>query len=726
VPQGQVGDKGSTGLAGLEEGKEVIEEESEGRRQAYARVLHGIELFFPGFAAVAKDKARELVSCAYEWADRQYGIQEAREWAQGFTIAREIVEQDMRALEEAGGDLIVMAERARARRKERLSAETVETVLSRANPEWAKMMEIARDGVEVLRPQEFVVSGMAGRPPLRKKLVQAGGAVERMIVENFRMKGLAAILPVEVVERLEAEGQQVHLHTLSHATKHESKKGRNVGDLGVCGEGTPLNSDETKEMADVKWGRIVNITLQNLVDMISDFWEAEKRRDPAARWEDVVLWKMDLSGAYTLVDLAPRDVPVMAAEMQGGMIVFFYCGLFGWSCMPAAFQVINRSIVWELKQPAVLQGDANMYVDDIAGVTMRRNVGRDMSATRTLVTKLLGKGAIEEKKSEWGRRLTFIGWDLDLDKRLVTLARKNALKALYGLATEGAMERVPMAAIQRWASWAERYGEICLFMKPFRRVLYGAVRRDQEHKAVRLAPEVRRVVRLYTALMALTVVREQSFTRSLESFSRKAPTLVIQFDGSLGGVGVTWFEWRGQNRTEEAVLGGTAVSLGSLQFGGDSSFQNCCEFIGALVGILGALQEGWDTTAIWLRGDSSTALAWVEGGRYRSDNVLNAATVMSMVCAMNDVRIVGTELWTSEKNWACDELSRMERGKTWEEAVEPLATRDERYKNMREVRVRGTKEMVELCNPRRKMVSEEDFGKFWRDVYSFCCRMKRG
>jgi hypothetical protein len=45
---------------------------------------------------------------------------------------------------------------------------------------------------------------------------------------------------------------------------------------------------------------------------------------------------------------------------------------------------------------------------------------------------------------------------------------------------------------------------------------------------------------------------------------------------------------------------------------------------------------------------------------------------------------------------------------------------------MREVRVRGTKEMVELCNPRRKMVSEEDFGKFWRDVYSFCCRMKRG
>lgn len=692
------------------------------REQACGRVLRGIQLFFPGFTRGAEREARELVNCAYEWADLQFGLKEACEWAQGFVVEKELVEDDMRALKEAGGDLVMMAERARARRRQgRLSKERVEAAMSRGNPEWDKMMEIAVEGVQVLRPKEFVASGMRGRPPLRKKLKQAGGAVERMITENFRQKGLAAILPVGVVEELVETGQEVHLHTLSHATKHESKKGRNVGDLGACGEGTPLNSDETKCLADDKWGCIVNITLQTIVDMVMKFWDEVQLTVPGVQWEEVVLWKMDLSGAYTLVDLAPRDVPIVAAEMQGGLVAFFFCGMFGWTGMPAAFQVVTRAIRWELQQPGVLRGLMNMYIDDIAGVTLRRWVDGELEVSRVVIKKLLGDGAIEEKKTEWGRRLTFIGWDLDLDQRLVTLARKNALKALYGFVTEGAQDRVPMVAIQRWASWAERYGEICLYMRPFRRILYGAVRVGQEHTTVRVTPEVRVAIRLYQALMALTVVREQSFARSFDSFVKKKPTLVIQFDGSLKGVGVTWHAVSGD--AQEAVLGGSAVSLRSLNFGEDSSFQNCSEFIGVLIGIIGALQEGWDTSAVWLRGDSTTALAWAEGGRFKSDNVLRAATVMCMICATQGVRIVGTELWTSEENWVCDELSRLEEGMRWENIVRKLGGRSGRFGGMREVKVEKAMEVLELCNPRRGMGSEEEFGQFWRDVYDISSKI---
>ena len=207
-------------------------------------------------------------------------------------------------------------------------------------------------------------------------------------------------------------------------------------------------------------------------------------------------------------------------------------------------------------------------------------------------------------------------------------------------------------------------------MRPFRRVLYGAVRKEWEHKCIKLTKKVRMVVRLYQALMALTVIREQSFTKSLDSFKRRPPTLTIQFDGSLTGAGVTWFARTGET---EAVLGDTAVSLRGLEFGDDSANQNCAEFTGVVIGIVGAVQKEWDTTAIWLRGDSTTALA-AEGGRFRSERVMNAAMMMAMLCTKREVNIVGTELISSERNWLCDGQSRWD----GEEKRETLMRRVER------------------------------------------------
>ena len=113
-------------------------------------------------------------------------------------------------------------------------------------------MELATIEIKVLLPKDFKPSGIKGRLPIRRTLVRARGAVERMIVVSFGNKGLAAILPLSGIEELGEQGENIHMHTLSHAPKHESMEGRHVGDLGTCGEGTPLNSEETKVMEDDK------------------------------------------------------------------------------------------------------------------------------------------------------------------------------------------------------------------------------------------------------------------------------------------------------------------------------------------------------------------------------------------------------------------------------------------------------------------------------------------
>ena len=108
---------------------------------------------------------------------------------------------------------------------------------------------------------------------------------------------------------------------------------------------------------------------------------------------------------------------------------------------------------------------------------------------------------------------------------------------------------------------------------------------------VRLSEEAKGVVRMYSALLAITLLHERTFTRPFASLQVAQPSLVIMFDGCLGGSGVIWYG--GQSATALfqdartrglAALGGAAVDLRSLGFGDDSSFQYVSEFISLLIG----------------------------------------------------------------------------------------------------------------------------------------------
>ena len=247
-----------------------------------ARLTSVLRRYFPQFVEETGSGAATFVQDAFCWADSQFGLESAKRWANGFRIPLSVVAEDVRSLTAAGGCLVTMAALARSSRQaERLSPVRVTAMLSKTNPEYMMIMTFASRGVDVLRPAHFVASGVEGRPPLRAKLLAAGGAVERMIVEGFRNKGLVTLLPLEIVQDLSQRHPAINMFTSSHANKSMSEKGRTVGDLGVCGTGTGLNSDEVKDMADNTWGRIENPTLTSIVRMILRFWKEIVERAPS-------------------------------------------------------------------------------------------------------------------------------------------------------------------------------------------------------------------------------------------------------------------------------------------------------------------------------------------------------------------------------------------------------------------------------------------------------------
>jgi hypothetical protein len=120
------------------------------------------------------------------------------------------------------------------------------------------------------------------------------------------------------------------------APKKGKKCGRNIGDLSY-GEKLYLNGKWAKNAAAAMWGPIEHPTIEDIAAMILDLWEEILTGQPDASWSDLVMWKMDLKGAYTLVDVHPDEVGMFAQEMMDELMYYHLCGVFGWSCTPAAF-----------------------------------------------------------------------------------------------------------------------------------------------------------------------------------------------------------------------------------------------------------------------------------------------------------------------------------------------------------------------------------------------------
>jgi hypothetical protein len=166
-------------------------------------------------------------------------------------------------------------------------------------------------------------------------------AVDRLFYEGFVKTGLALLLPKDCCLALQPS---IVLGNADWTAKAGRPQGRPLTNTKRS-----INSLFTKDSVDGRCGRIVLPTIDEIAGMPLVYFERRKRRDPDFTWEQVVLYKMDLKGAFTLLSLSPPDVHYMGIELVSGLVLIFLCGIFGWTSTPGYFNVLSRAIVWELR-----------------------------------------------------------------------------------------------------------------------------------------------------------------------------------------------------------------------------------------------------------------------------------------------------------------------------------------------------------------------------------------
>jgi hypothetical protein len=131
--------------------------------------------------------------------------------------------------------------------------------------------------------------------------------------------------------------------------------------------------------------------------------------------------------------------------------------MFGWSATPAYYNVISGAISWAhnggvshrvldmwAKEQGVVQNTLHTaqhnvrrsmtYVDDSFGSSTVFSVFKDMTDIKTIITKLLGKHAVNEKKTEGPAEiLTLMGWECNMSTQRMRPSESGRKKIIWWL-----------------------------------------------------------------------------------------------------------------------------------------------------------------------------------------------------------------------------------------------------------------------------------------------------
>ena len=189
----------------------------------------------------------------------------------------------------------------------------------------------------------------------------------------------------------------------------------------------------------------------------------------------------------------------------GYLVYLQIAGIFGWSCTPAAYQVVTRALKRELNH--ALKSSFDMYVDDTVGCCLDWDLESDKALQPVgieICTSLLGPNAIADDKTESGPRLDVVGYVIDLSLKRVSISRKNHLNAIYGFMTVELSQPMALKMAQKLASWGSRYERTCRAVRPFCGALHLlAAGRDSRHATFMVSEEAKIAVRAWQAMLFL-------------------------------------------------------------------------------------------------------------------------------------------------------------------------------------------------------------------------------
>lgn len=695
------------------------------RRQKTQGAIRLMEQYFSE-TRFTEMEVSELIEECYRVSDRVMNEEAAIEWSKDsegipFVLTDEVSKEDEVELKEVGGDLTKLVQRKQERLAiDRFSITRVHECVPIDYPEFNVLLDIA-EGVELVVMENFEPSSTP-RGPLRQSYLRVAPAVNKTLVKSHE-EGLNIILPTNQVFG-KSGVNVVHEHWVENYPKPEgraitdSSKSRNMRTEEA------VNSQEGKEKMKERWGELSFPTVADLTLMI--IREADR-----VGWDKLILWKADIRSAYGQLFVRAKDAKLLVAELTNDKCVIHVTSNYGFTGTGYAFGPVSRVI--KAVAGNEMAGGLEVYCDDFQGACGEDELVSEKCIAYGFTERLLGPRAFagvgERDKYKSGRRMEWIGWEFDLDERVVGLASKNYNKTLYEFFNVNVNESVSLKTMERLAAFASRYSLIARPMRPFVHHLhvFKNMFNKNRDKAERryLKPEAKLDIFMWRTFLIMMGLRRGEYWRKIESFAAQIITGLLKYDSSLTGLGLRLFRIRANGGLQLVRVASiiTPYTLRRL-----SKFQNTMEFSSVAVGLLIMAEMGWRDIPLKIIGDSKASETWCVKERFRSTVARGAALMYMSLGVEFGFWVEETEFVRGEENKICDRLSRRSetdkgRGaKSATQLVEELGI--DRKLLWEESKSPYGVEMIELCNPLLKLDDDASFNEFSKRMRTLISTIK--
>jgi len=619
--------------------------------------LHQINLFTSGMQFEFK-LTYEIVMAALESAhrasDEYYTLRHAQAWNTDFIIPQAAIDDDSALFRQCSYDFTQMCKIKQTRLAyNRISVQRIDTIFGQRGD---KIPGVDQRDIVILK--EFADIGITppvstnfkpeslNLPPLRDRYIKLHHTIDKLLYKQY-MDGTMILLQLKEAQRISG----LHISPQHHADSKGKQEGRCIGDLSGQHDPsyTPLNGSATKkdqlrDLINLKWGDIKHPTVDMLVKMVLTSADLHG-------WDNIVLWKKDLKGAFNLLNYNPSCCKLFAFLLLNDIVVIHLAGLFGWIGMPHAFQVLTRLLHALCRH--IISGLCYWYVDDLMAVSHKNLYVNDSTLVDTNVQQLLGNGSIALAKSQYGRLLEFLGWEFNLDTQSITLCARNMNKLVHALFSFDTEQKISISHIQRLASLLSRTSLLSRHMRPYTHILHIITSGyDQPHVRIQLSVLAQSDILMWRSYVLLLIAEPTQLSRSMDSFRPQSPNYIIKYDASLTGLGV------GIHRaSDDTLLTFTSLHL-PFDVNNESKRQNTMEFIAVVLGLLLAWRYNLRNFHYLLHGDSTSSLAWAKADRVNSFLARRANIVFTTISMHLNALVSDTHHIPGQLNNIYDGLSR--------------------------------------------------------------------
>lgn len=241
-------------------------------------------------------------------ADEYYTVRHALAWDTDFVIPVEAIEADSNLFHSCGLDFAAMyRHKQQLLAHNRLSTERIFFILGPTGQripgvtthDFNTLLEFAAHGITPLvspgfKPESINVA------PLRDRYLKLHHTIDRLLYKLYQD---GTMIFLRKKDAMCIDG--LHLSPQHHADSKGKPEGRIIGDLSGQHDQnfTPLNGsqhdkDQLRAAIALKWGEIKHPTVDQLVKMVLTSADIHG-------WNNIILWKKDLKGAFNLFNYHP-------------------------------------------------------------------------------------------------------------------------------------------------------------------------------------------------------------------------------------------------------------------------------------------------------------------------------------------------------------------------------------------------------------------------------------